>query len=36
MKFSKIEVVTSRSDLSALKEGLSKQKVSGMTVYQVI
>ena len=36
MNFSKIEVVTSRSDLSALKEGLSKQKVSGMTVYQVI
>lgn len=36
MNFSKIEVVTSRSDLSALKEGLSKKKVSGMTVYQVI
>lgn len=36
MEFSRVEVITSMSKLSSLKQALSKIGVSGMTVAQVI
>ncbi|MBU5459322.1 P-II family nitrogen regulator [Anaerostipes sp. MSJ-23] len=36
MEFSRVDIVTSMSKLSGLKEALNKLKISGMTVMQVI